>query len=154
MKQFSGFPKVLRQKIVFTLLIGAGCFVFGCAYGLFARDRVFFLLSCAVLAFCLYRGWTLYRVISRGEYVAVEGTCVGVSSKLLRKQFTVRVMDDGVETSLRVGKQTKVKIGVRYRFYFRLGELTPLDSDFLNSLLVGDLFLGVEVVGDGSMLQK
>jgi len=149
MNKLKDFPKVLQQKIILTLLIGVGCFLFGTAYGLFARDRIFFLLSCAVLAFSLYRSLALYRVISKGKYEAVEGTCVGVAQKLLRKQLTVRIMDDeGIESSLRLGKQTKVKIGARYRFYFKQGERSPLDSDFFNSLLAGDLFLGHELLED------
>jgi len=148
MKQFKDFPKVLQQKKLYTLLIGAGCFLFGIAYGLYAHDRIFVLLSGAVLVFSLHRGWELYRLISQGKYEVIEGVCVGVVPTLLRRQFTVRVVDDdGVETSLQLGKQAKVKIGVRYRFYFKQGERGNLESDFLNTLMVSDLFLGFEVIG-------
>ena len=148
MKHFKDFPKVLQQKILYTLLIGAGCFLFGVAYGLYARDRIFVLLSGVVLVFSLYRGWELYRIISQGRYEVIEGVCVGVVPTLLRRQFTVRIMDDdGIETSLQLGKQAKVKMGVRYRFYFKQGERTTLESDFLNTMLASDLFLGYEVVG-------
>jgi len=149
MKKLKDFPKALQQKLIFTVMIGAGCFVFGAAYGLIVRDRIFFFLSCAVLCFSLFRGWALYRVASQEKYEVVEGTCVRVSSKILRKQISIYIMDDeGIESSLRLGKQTKVKIGTRYRFYFKQGDREQTESDFLNSLLAGDLFLGYEMVED------
>lgn len=147
MNKLKDFPKALRQKIAATVLIGAGCFLFGAAYWIVTHDRVLLLLSAAVLGFSLYRGWGLYRTVSQGKYETVEGTCVGMAPRLLRRQSTIRVMDDeGIETSLRLGKQAKVKIGSRYRFYFKIGERAPLDSDFLNSMLASDLFLGYEAV--------
>ena len=149
MNKLKDCPRVLAQKILFTLLIGAGCLAVGFAYFLAAHDRIFLALSGIVLAFSLFRGWTLFRLVTVGKYETVEGTCVGVAAKLFRKQFTVRVMDDeGVETSLRLGKQARVKIGTRYRFYFRQGERAPTNSAFFDSLLANDLFLGFEQVNE------
>ena len=42
-------PRVLFQKILFTALIGAGCFVVGLALYIFSKDRITLALSGAVL---------------------------------------------------------------------------------------------------------
>jgi len=152
MNKFKDFPKVLQKRLFFTVLLGAGCFLFGIAYWLFSHDRIFLLLSSAVLVFSLYRGWTLYRLISQEKYEVVEGTCVSVAPKFMRRQYEIRVMDDeGIETSLRLAKQTKVKIGARYHFYFKQGDRAPLGSKFFDSMLTSDLFLGYEMLEENSL---
>jgi len=39
-------------------------------------------------------------------------------------------------------------MGVRYKFYFKQGERSPLGSEYLNTMMVSDLFLGFEMVVD------
>lgn len=149
MNLFRDLPKVLAQKVIFTGVIGIGCLLIGGAYFLFAGDRTTLLLSAAILAFSAYRVLSLYRVVRGGKYEVVEGTCVAVRHKALRKHFTVKVMDDtGHETTLRLGKQAKVKIGSRYRFYFTHAEKVSLGSEYLDTALSQGAFLGFESLGD------
>ena len=149
MTKLNDSPKVLIHKIYITVFIGVACLLVGIAYGIAARDRIFFALSCAVLAFSLFRAYTLYRIVTKGKYEVVEGTCVGLAQKLFKRQFTVRVMDDdGIETTLRLGKQAKIKIGTRYRFYFKQSERTALNNAYFDSMTASDMFLGFEMTED------
>jgi hypothetical protein len=72
-----------------------------------------------------------------------------VSIKVFRKQLTVKLMDDaGIETSLRLGKQAKIRIGLRYRFYFKKGEHLSLGNEYFDTALSSDHFLGFEEFGE------
>ncbi|MDR3278515.1 MAG: hypothetical protein LBT12_07050, partial [Oscillospiraceae bacterium] len=124
----------------------------GVAYFLFSRDRITLALSGLILLFSLFRTYTLYAAIAKGKYEMVEGVCVGVSAKLFRKQCTVKIMDDdGVETALRLGKQTRVKIGARYRFYFtEHGADAPTGNAYFDAALSSGRFFGFDEISDGN----
>jgi len=142
-------PKALLQKILFTALIGIGCLTVGSAYYIFSRDGITLALSGLVCVFSLAKSAGLYNVITKQKYEIVEGACVGVSSKPFRKHFTIKIMDGaGLESSLRLGKQTKVKIGFRYRFYFKQGERLSVGSEYFDAALSSDHFLGFEELGE------
>jgi hypothetical protein len=114
------FPKPLFQKTAATALVGAGCFLVGGAYFFYAHDRIALALSAAVLLFSLVRAFGIYRTVSSGKYETVEGACVSVSWIPLKKYAKIKIKnDDGIETTLRLPKQTTIKIGRQYRFYFR-----------------------------------
>lgn len=141
-------PWVLQQRILFTALIGAGCLAVGIAYFLFSRDMVFLALSGLVFLFSLLRGIGLWHTIMQRHYEVVEGTCIGISAKPLRQQSKVRIMDEsGVETALRLGKQPKIKIGFRYRFYFKRDKRLSVGSEYFDTALSTDQFLGFEELG-------
>lgn len=149
MKPFRDCPKVLHQKVIFTALIGIGCLLVGGAYFFFSWDRTTLMLSAAILVFSLGRALNLYRAICAGKYEVIEGTCVAVKHRPMRKHFLVKVMDDaGLESTLRLGKQARVKIGTRYRFYFTRVEKVSLGSEYLDTALSHGSFLGYENLGD------
>lgn len=55
--------------------------------------------AACVLGFC--RAYTFYQTISKKEYEVVEGTCVSIVPKPLRKYRKIRIMDDdGNESAL------------------------------------------------------
>lgn len=142
-------PKVLYQKVLLTALIGAGCLIVGAAYYLFSKDMITLVLSCLVMIFSLYRCFEMYLTISKQNYEVVEGTCVSVSTKALRKHYTIKIMDDtGAISALRLGKQAKVRIGFRYRFYFSKGERLSVGSEYLDTALSSNSFLGFEELGE------
>ena len=55
---------------------------------------------------------------------------------------------DGNESTMLLGKQSKVKIGYRYRFYFKETQHISLGSEYLNSAISSDHFLGYEELGE------
>lgn len=78
-----------------------------------------------------------------------KGTCVGITPKPLRRYRKIRIMDDnGNESALLLSKQSKVKIGYRYRFYFKNTQRLTLGSEYFDSALSSDCFLGYEELGE------
>ena len=97
--------------------------------------------------FCLslYRAWCIYRTITKGSYETVEGRCTAVMPKVLRKYCKIRVMDtNGNESTLMLDKRSIIKIGHKYRFYFRNTQRMTFGNTYLDSYLPLDYFLGYE----------
>ena len=106
-------------------------------------------LSLIIYMFSIGKAVDYYRVIAGKDYEIVEGTCVSITPKPLRKYRKIKIMDDnGVESSLLLNKQSKVKIGYRYRFYFKETQHISLGSEYLDSALSSDCFLGYEELGE------
>jgi hypothetical protein len=149
MNTLKNCPKALAHKILLTALIGAGCLFVGAAYYIFSKDSITLALSGFVFVFSIVRSAGLYGTVTKQKYEVIEGTCIGVSSKVFRKQLTVKLMvDAGIETSLRLGKQAKIRIGFRYRFYFKEGEHLSLGNEYFDTALSSDHFLGFEELGE------
>jgi hypothetical protein len=149
MNIFKNCSKPLFQKILFTALIGIGCLAVGTAIFVFSRDTMMLALSGAVFLFSLLRCLKLYDIITENRYEIIEGTCVAVSSKYFSKHLLTKVMtEDGIESTLRLGKNTKLKIGYRYRFYFKQGQRLSLGSGYFDTALASDNFLGFEELGE------
>ena len=149
MNQLKDCPGVLVRKFLFTILIGAGCFVVGAAFFLLSKDVITLALSGAVLLLCIVRGILLYHTIKHQNYEVVEGTVISISTKPLRKYFVIKIMDkDAIESTLRLGKETRVKIGFRYLFYFNKGTHPTLGNDYFDTALASNQFLGFEELGE------
>lgn len=139
----------LRRKLLLTALLGFLCLLIGAAMFLFSKDRIMLFLSAAVCFFSFCKAWSIYHTVYKQEYEVVEGTCVGITPKPMRKYRKVRIMDDeGNETSLLLGKQSKIKIGFRYRFYFKKTQRFTIGSEYFDSALSSDCFLGFEELGE------
>lgn len=142
------FPAPLRRKLLLTTVIGVACFLIGFALFLFLKDQTTLLLSFTVLAMSLGQAISYYRILSTQAYEIVEGTCVAIAPKPLRKYRKIKIMDsDGNEISLLLDKQSKIKIGYQYRFYFKDTDRLTIGSEYFDSALNSDCFLGFEEVG-------
>ena len=142
-------PRVLFRKTLLTLLTGTGCFLFGIAYYLYAADRIFLILSCMVLLISLYKSFHIYSIVAKKGYETVEGICIGITAKLIGKCNKVKMMDDkGIESMLYLNKSCKLKIGYRYKLYFSQGSQINIGSEYLNTALATDSFLGYEDLGE------
>ena len=109
------------------------------------------LLYCLLIVYARYyfQKHKYYRVISDEKYEVVEGVCIAVMPKPLRKYRKIRIMDDnGNESSLLLGKQSKIKIGYRYHFYFKETDHISLGSEYFDSALSADCFLDYEELGE------
>ena len=147
--KWTSFPAPLKRKMLLTALVGIGCLLVGVAFTIFAKDTMMLFLSIAVCSFSLYKTFTMFRVASKKDYEIVEGTCSAIVPKLLTKFRKVKLTDDeGNETTLLLGKQSKVAIGERYRFYFKKTTRVTLGNEYFDSALSSDCFLGYETVPD------
>ena len=147
--KWTSFPAPLKRKMILTALVGIGCFLVGVAFTIFAKDIMMLFLSIAVCTFSFYKSFTMFRVASKKDYEIVEGTCSVIVPKLITKFKKIKITDDeGNETTLLLGKQTKVTIGERYRFYFKKTTRVTLGNEYFDSALSSDCFLGYEAVLD------
>lgn len=149
MDKIKDCPPPLMRKLFLTILIGVLCLLVGAAMYIFAKDRIMLFLSGAVCVFSLAKAFSLYLVVSKKKYEIVEGTCVGIVPKPMRRFRKIRIMDDkGNESSLLLSKQSKIKIGDRYRFYFKQTQRISLGSDYFDAAMSSDCFLGYEVLSN------
>ena len=138
-------PEPIYKKILITALTGGGCMLFGIVYYIAAKDRILLLLSAVLLANCIWRAFSIYRIAVKKMYEAVEGTCVRINPHLVGKFRTVCMMDDtGIETALRISKNCKLIIGKRYCLYFDNRSRLQTGSGFLDKILATGNFLGYE----------
>ena len=148
-KKIRDFPKVLYNRMANTVYVGLGCFIMGTAYYFYAHDRITVFLSGAVLLFSLWRAYDIYLNMSKEKYEVVEGICVGVSAKPLSKYNKVRFMNqDGIESTVHLGKQIKMKIGFQYRLFFSQREYVSTGSMRLDTALLSGNFFGLEELGE------
>lgn len=143
--KWTSFPAPLKRKILLTALVGIGCLLAGVAFTIFAKDTIMLFLSIAVCTFSLYKAFTMFRVASKKDYEIMEGTCSAIVPKLITKFKKIKITDDdGNEVTLLLGKQSKVTIGERYRFYFKKTTRVTLGNEYFDSALSSDCFLGYE----------
>lgn len=141
-------PKPLHQKLVLTLLVGAGCFFIGLVLSAATQDTTLFCLSATIFISSCIRTITLYRKVKSGSYFTLEGTCIHVSFLPFRKNYTAALTDqDGREHILHLPKDCKVRPGLSYRFYFQCPpDSLSRQSPFLERAYLSDNLLGVEEI--------
>ena len=142
-------PPILFKKIWLTGLIGAGCMLFGTVYFFKTGDRILLVLSLLVFLCCIGKAISILRLAKKQRYEMVEGTCIGITQKPFEKTQIVRLMDnEGIESTLRLPKGCKIKIGGQYRFYFSQQNSSWTGSRYLDMALMADGFLGYEHIAD------
>lgn len=148
MKNITQWPTALLRRWLLSAAVG-GAFLLAGLVGFFAlRDRIFLALSLALALFTLLRCVSVYRIASNSAYETVEGVCVEVRRRPFRNQQRVRLMSlDGVEHALMLDKQTRLRIGNQYRFYFAPSAASGMDG-LPTVLQPQDLLLGMEDLGE------
>ena len=149
MDKIKNCPTPLKRKLFLTVIIGFACLLIGIAMMLLLKDKMMLFLSLAIFVLSIGKAVEFYLLIVNKKYEIVEGTCVGIVPKPLRKYRKIRIMDDaGVESTMLLNKQTKVKIGYRYRFFFKETQKLSFGSEYLDSATSSDCFLGFEELGE------
>lgn len=142
-------PPLLFRKILFTLLIGLGVFLFGAAYFVATHDSILLILSAVVFVASMIKGFNLYLIVKRQSYETIEGLCVFISGSFFSRYKKVKILgDDDVETTLRIHKNIRIQLKVRYKFYFSHLPKNDFESEYLNAALASDSFLGFERVSE------
>ncbi|MCI8471770.1 MAG: hypothetical protein HFE65_01540 [Clostridiales bacterium] len=149
MKKLKSAPSPLRRKFYMTGLLGLLCLLVGISVYFFSKDKTMLLLSGVVCILSLWRAYSIFRIVVGKQYETVEGTCVSITPKPLRKYRRIRIMDDeGNESYVLLNKQSKVKIGYRYRFFFKQTQRLTFGSEYLDAAMSSDHFLGYEELGE------
>lgn len=137
--------EILLKNILFTLLIGTGCLLVGIVYYIYAKDKVFLVLSSLVFAFALLHSIELYRVMENQQYKTIEGTCTGLSTRFFQKYVGIHILrQDGVETLVHIRKGSNIKVGMRYRFYLNMKKPCSVNNKYLNTALSENHVLSFE----------
>lgn len=145
MVEWKDIPAPLKRKLLFTIIVGLLCLIIGTAIFIISNDKIMLLLSLAVCVISVYKAFSIYQIILKKQYEVVEGTCVGIVPKPLHKYRKIRIMDDeGNESTLLLHKQSKIKIGDRYCFYFKQTTRLTLGNEYLDTATSSDCFLGYE----------
>lgn len=138
-------PQVLRCKVIFTILTGFGIGMVAAIVFAVSKDSILFALGGILFLWCLLRGVMLWRRILAGHYEIVTGVCTSVTQSALQRYKKVHLtLEDGKETTLLLGVQTKVKPDTSYRFYFQNSSAPRLGNDYLDAALSTNVFLGYE----------
>lgn len=149
MDKWTSFPAPLKRKMLLTALVGIGCLLVGVAFTIFAKDTMMLILSIAICVVSFYKAFVFYRIASKKDYEVVEGKCTESVPKLLGKFRKIKLTDDdGNEIKLMIGKQSKVRIGERYRFFFKKTTRVTIGNECFDSALSSDCFLGYEVASE------
>ena len=148
MKNITQWPMALLRRWLLSAAVG-GAFLLAGLVGFFAlRDHILLALSLALALFTFLRCVSVYRTASSGAYETVEGVCVEVRRQPFRNQKRVRLMSlDGIEHTLMLDKQMRLRIGNHYRFYFTPSAASGVD-ELPTVLQPQDLLLGIEDLGE------
>lgn len=145
MVEWKDIPAPLKRKLLFTILVGLLCLIIGITIFIISNDKMMLLLSLVVCGISIFKAFSIYQIILKKQYEVVEGTCIGIVPKPLRKYRKIRIMDDeGNESTLLLHKQSKIKIGDRYCFYFKRTTHLTLGNEYLDTAMSSDCFLGYE----------
>lgn len=145
MEKTKNTPTPIYHKLILTCIVGTACLLVGLAMAVFLRDKMMLFLSLAIWIFSFLKAINYYRIMCDKKYEIVEGTCVAITPKPMRKYRKIKIMDDnGIESSLLLEKHAKVKIGNRYRFYFKETQHLSLGNSYLDNAISSDHFLGYE----------
>ncbi len=149
MRKWRDAPALLKRKVLLTMLVGMGCLLIGTALCIFSKDTIILFLSLAVFGISSFRAFTIYRLISKKEYEVIEGICVGIIPKLLGRYRKIKIMDnDANESTLLLNKQSKIRIGGKYRFYFKKTTRLTLGNEYFDTAMASDCFLGYEAAAN------
>ncbi len=142
------YPTPIYKKLWLTGAIGVICLIVGIAVFFIMKDQAMLVLSLLLCVMCIGKAVTYYKLMVNQSYEIVEGTCVAISPKPLRSYRNVKIMDaDGNESSLLLSKQSKIRIGYQYRFYFKDTQRLTIGNEFFAPTLAADCFLGFEELG-------
>ena len=151
----SAWPPPLLRRWVLTIAAGVGFLLVGVAVWLAAGDRMMLILSSTAFLLALVRAVLLFRCFTLEDYAVVEGVCIQVTVLPLQKCRKVLLLDEeDHEHSLLVGKQYRLRVGVRYRFYFQRQSGAQLPGTWLASSLAAGELLGVEELGETEKEEK
>ena len=82
------------------------------------------------------------------KYIDKVGAIIAAEVYQIWKKEILLLDDEGNESALLLGKHSKIQIGFRYRFYFKKTQRLTLGSEYFDSALSSDCFLGFEELGE------
>lgn len=149
MKTGKEWPAALRNRWFLHIAAGVGFLLVGLAAFSALHDRMLLMIS-ALLSLCtVLRCLSFYRMVQAESYEVVEGVCIELGRPGLRKRRRVRLLqEDGNEYAVLLDKRTPLRIGNRYRIYFRREDDGGQDVNLFPCFAAEGQFLGLEDMGE------
>lgn len=142
-------PTPLFRKILFSVIIGVGCLLVSTVYCMSGNDSILLYMGIAVFCFSLWKAWSVYRISVKQQFELLEGICTTISCKPIGKLQIVKITNaDGVESTLRLLKNCRLKVGEKYRFYFSETNSALTGNNYLDTVLTTGSFLGYEALNE------
>ena len=145
MQRFKEFPTPIKEKYVSLIVTGIIVLIAGICVSLLFKDTTMMVLSILVTAACCGKAYSFYTLAAQKSYETIKGTCISISHIIIRKQKKIKILDEGGnERNFILSRHSKVFIGKDYLFYFKSTRKISLGSEYLDSVLSSDCFLGYE----------
>lgn len=124
-------PKLLLTKLIAQAAVGFFFLSVGCVYGIHSKDYIFIMLSLFIGLCSLIHTCSFCRLIHKGAYRVLSGTCIRQTSTPFKKGRQIVLIDETQrEYRLTSDKDSRLLPGHCYRFYFRQSD--GLDSGYEN----------------------
>lgn len=149
MRAVKKWPTALRNRWFLYGAAGAGFLLVGLAAFSVLQDRMLLWISALLALGTLLRCLSFYRIVQAEAFEVVEGVCIELDSAGLRKRRKVRLLqEDGNEYTILLDKRMPLRLGNRYRIFFRYEDVAERDTELFPNFIVEDHFLGLEDMGE------
>lgn len=146
---FQKWPAVLRRRWLLTGAVGGLFLLVGLAAFFSLGDRVLLMLSGMLTLCTLLHCVEFYRTVRRRRYQAIEATCIALGRPSIGRRREIRLLlQDGREVVVTWDKRVNLRIGRRYRIFYRLDCAQPHGGAGLHDLPAGNLLLALEDLGE------
>ena len=146
---FQKWPAVLRRRWLLTGAAGIGFLLVGLAVFFALEDRVLLMLSGMLTLCTLLHCVEFYRTVRRRRYQAIEAACIALGRPSIGRRREIQLLlQDGREVVVTWDKRVNLRIGRRYRIFYRLDCAQPHGGAGLHDLPAGNLLLALEDLGE------
>ena len=146
---FQEWPAVLRRRWLLTGAVGGLFLLVGLAVFFSLGDRVLLMLSGMLTLCTLLHCVEFYRTVRRRRYQAIEAACIALGRPSIGRRREIQLLlQDGREVVVTWDKRVNLRIGRRYRIFYRLDCAQPHGGAGLHDLPAGNLLLALEDLGE------
>ena len=140
---------MLRRRWLLTGPAGGLFLLVGLAVFFSLGDRVLLMLSGMLTLCTLLYCAEYYRTVRCRRYQASEAVCIALGRPSIGRRREFRLLfQDGREAVVTWDKRVNLRIGRRYRIFYRLDVTSPYGGAGLHDLPAGDSFLALEDLGE------
>ena len=138
---------MLRRRWILTGAAGIGFLLVGLAVFFSLGDLVLLMLSGMLTLCTLLNCVEFYRTVRR--YQAIEAACIALGRPSIGRRREIQLLlQDGREVVVTWDKRVNLRIGRRYRIFYRLDCAQPHGGAGLHDLPAGNLLLALEDLGE------
>ena len=139
----------MGSGFITTGAAGIGFLLVGLAVFFSLGDLVLLMLSGMLTLCTLLNCVEFYRTVRRRRYQAIEAACIALGRPSIGRRREIQLLlQDGREVVVTWDKRVNLRIGRRYRIFYRLDCAPPHGGAGLHDLPAGNLLLALEDLGE------